>query len=129
MDFSLRFTDALASNGLTLKQAAEMFGVSQQTISNWKNGTATPSESKMELLSDFILAYEANRRDGIEDELELTTSEAPSGHEFIVILNAGEKYFVNADDFKIHPDAGLVCFYRGSQRVALCKLDDITGVF
>ena len=131
MDFNLRFTDALAARGLTAKQAAEMFGVSQATISNWKNGSAVPSVAKMDMVSDFILEYEANRMDGIEDEPvnEVTTSEPPTGHEFVVILSGGDKYIVIADDFKIHPDAGLVCFYRGSQRVALCKLDEITGVF
>ena len=131
MEFNLRFTDALAARGLTAKQAAEIFGVSQGTISNWKNGSAIPSVAKMDMVSDFILEYEANRRDGIEDEPanELTTSESPTDHEFVVILNGGDKYIVTADDFKIHPDAGLVCFYSGTKRVALCKLDEITGVF
>ena len=131
MEFCERFTDAVAGQRLTAKQAAEMFGVSPATISNWKNGSAVPSVAKADMVSDFILEYEANRRDGIEDEPanELTTSEAPAGHEFVVILSGGDKYIVTADDFKIHPDVGLVCFYSGSKRVALCKLDDITGVF
>lgn len=131
MEFCERFAEAVAGRRLTAKQAAEMFGVSPQTVSNWKNGSAVPSPGKADMVADFILAYESNRRDGIELEAEpeLTTSEPPTGHEFVVILNGGDKYIVTADDFKIHPDAGLVCFYSGSKRVALCKLDDITGVF
>lgn len=139
MTINERFTEAAKELKLSNIQLAEKFGVAPTTIANWKKGGRINGEAKLNMVSDFIMEYEADLNNGTEPEPELdpeeepvnelTTSEAPTGHEFVVILNSGDKYIVTADDFKIHPDAGLVCFYRGSQRVALCKLDDITGVF
>lgn len=140
MTINERFLEAAKGLKLSNIQLAEKFGVTPTTISKWKKGGRINGEAKLNMVSDFIMEYEADLNNGTEPVLdpepedepadELVHDEAPVGrHEYIVILNGGEKYFVTADDFKIHPDAGLVCFYRGSQRVALCKLDDITGVF
>lgn len=47
----IKLSAAIAQIGITQKELAERFGVTQQTVSNWVNGVSEPSASQLQELS------------------------------------------------------------------------------
>jgi len=47
----IKLRAAIAQIGITQKELAERFGVTQQTVSNWVNGVSEPSASQLQELS------------------------------------------------------------------------------
>ena len=47
----LKLSAVIAQIGITQKELAERFGVTQQTVSNWVNGVSEPSASQLQELS------------------------------------------------------------------------------
>ena len=47
----IKLSAVIAQIGITQKELAEWFGVTQQTVSNWVNGVSEPSASQLQELS------------------------------------------------------------------------------
>lgn len=47
----IKLSAVIAQIGITQKELAERFGVTQQTVSNWANGVSEPSASQLQELS------------------------------------------------------------------------------
>ncbi len=47
----IKLSAVIAQIGITQKELAERFEVSQQTVSNWVNGVSEPSASQLQELS------------------------------------------------------------------------------
>ena len=47
----IKLRAVIAQIGITQKELAKQFGVSQQTVSNWVNGVSEPSGSQLQELS------------------------------------------------------------------------------
>ena len=47
----IKLAAVIAQIGITQKELAERFGVTQQTVSNWVNGVSEPSGSQLQELS------------------------------------------------------------------------------
>ena len=47
----IKLSAAIAQIGITQKELAERFGVTQQTVSNWVNGVSEPSAAQLQELS------------------------------------------------------------------------------
>jgi len=47
----IKLRAVIAQIGITQKELAERFGVTQQTVSNWVNGVSEPSASQLQELS------------------------------------------------------------------------------
>ena len=47
----IKLSAVIAQIGITQKELAERFGVTQQTVSNWVNGVSEPSASQLQELS------------------------------------------------------------------------------
>ena len=47
----IKLSAVIAQIGITQKELAERFGVTQQTVSNWVNGVSEPRASQLQELS------------------------------------------------------------------------------
>ena len=129
MTINERFDRAVKGQRLTNGQAGGMFGVTDITISKWRHG-AKIGDGALPLITDFIEAYESvhGLPEGDPEPIE-EQAEEQAPNQFTVLLTNKERYRICADEFKIHPDEGLVCFLLASKRVAMFRLEDIKGVF
>ena len=143
MTINERLDRAIKGQKLNNKQAAEMFGVSDQTVSNWRKGKGINGESRVAMVKDFIEAYEANHPELVSEPdpepvqepdpepRRVPDTDDPGSwlYEFTILTRDGAQFRVWADEFKIHPEEGLVCFLLTGRRVALFRLEDVKGVF
>lgn len=137
MTINERLDRAIKGQKLNNKQAAEMFGVSDQTVSNWRKGKGINGIDRVAMVTDFVEAYEANRteqapaQEPAPEPRQIPDPDDPESwlYEFTVLMCDGASYKVWADEFKIHPDERLVCFLLTGRRVAMFRLEDVKGVF
>lgn len=73
------FEQLLQVNGVSSYKVSKDTGISQVTLSNWKNGISTPKQDKLKILADYFgvsLSYlmGIEEKDTYENELEAKNS-------------------------------------------------------
>lgn len=80
------FEQLLQKNGLTAYKVSKDTGISQVTLSNWKNGISTPKHDKLQILADYFgvtLTYFMGKED---EEIYNNELEAKNATEKEVLL-------------------------------------------
>ena len=49
-----KFVDLLEKNGITAYKVAKETGISQSTLSDWKNGVSQPKIDKLKKIADYF---------------------------------------------------------------------------